>query len=48
MTVSLFGEAGGGDAQRAGAVFAAFGHLLVVDGRELGVLLADEPVRRRG
>src|SRR5262249_32191632 len=34
------GEAGGGDAQRAEVVFAAFGHLQVVDAGELGVLLA--------
>src|ERR1700684_2573627 len=35
-----FGEAGGGYAQGAEGVFAAFGHLLVVDAGELGVLPA--------
>src|SRR5215468_454454 len=34
------GEAGGGDAERAEVVFAAFGHLQVVDAGQLGVLLA--------
>jgi hypothetical protein len=35
-----FGEGGGDDAGGAEVVFAAFGHLLVVEAGELGVLLA--------
>jgi hypothetical protein len=35
-----FGEVGGDDADGTEVVFAAFGHLLAVDDRELGVLLA--------
>src|ERR1700690_3614325 len=35
-----FGEAGGHDAGGTEVVFAAFGHLLVVEAGELGILLA--------
>src|ERR1700683_4644810 len=41
-----FGEAGGGYAQGAEVVFAAFGHLLVVDAGELGGLAGGRCQRR--